>query len=154
MRYFLSVAVLLVLLGGKAEASHYDIADVSLVSDAVVERLLADGIGDTEKLLSRLLTPGDRAAFAQKYGLTASEVHDLARQLEFMQIVGVGPKAARLLILANVESVVALSKLDPAVLLDVLLRVNREHAITGVQPDMIVVRDWIEKSKKISHHLQ
>jgi hypothetical protein len=71
-----------------------------------------------------------------------------------MQIIGVGPKAATLLQLADVKNAKALSEAVPAELLEILQRVNREHAITGVQPDLAVVRDWIEKSKRITNHLE
>lgn len=144
------------LLGSapNAMASHYDLPDIDLVPAAVVQSLSQNQIETTEDLLAVLLKRADRAEFAKKYQMSASDVDTLAHKLEFMQIVGVGPKAAQLLWLAEVKNVTALSAAKPDVLLDALLRINREKSITGVQPDLTVVRDWIEKSKKVTNHLE
>lgn len=137
-----------------AHASHYDLLDIELVPEAVTQKLVADKIENTEDLFALLMKKKDRAAFSKKYGMAAADVDVLARKLELMQIIGVGPKAATLLQLADVKNAKALSEAVPAELLENLQRVNREHAITGVQPDLAVVRDWIEKSKRITNHLE
>lgn len=161
MRVFSVCVCAAMFFATPAFASHYDLIDVELVDAAMTQQLMAatqklmnDGIVNTEDLLARLLTKSDRAEFSKKYGISPAHVEELSKTLELMQIVGVGPKAAKLLQLAGVESVAVLSKADATVLLTALLNANREHVITGVQPDLIVVRDWIEKSKKIVHHLK
>ncbi len=155
MKYILSIALAasFLFVSANAFASHYDIADVKLLPDAVQAKLIADGLETTEDLLARMLTASDRKAFAQKYGVSAKDTDALAHKLELMQIVGVGPKAAELLILAGVKSASGLAAADASALLDALLVANRQHAITGVQPDMTVVKDWIEKAKKVKKHL-
>lgn len=137
-----------------AQASHYDLLDIDLVPEAVTQKLVSEKIENTEDLLALLQKKSSRAEFVKKYGMSAEEVDKLARKLELMQIVGIGPKAATLLLLANINSVKELSKAVPNDLLEVLQRINREHAITGVQPDLTVVRDWVEKSKRITNHLE
>ena len=91
---------------------------------------------------------------AEKVKVQTLESERIAKTLELMQIIGVGPKAAKLLQLAGINSLKALTEAVPSELLEVLLRVNREHNITGVQPDLTVVTDWIEKSKKVANHMQ
>ena len=146
-------AVTTFLFSTNAFASHYDIADIELLPSAIQTKLIADGMETTEDLLGRLMTASDRKAFAQKYGVSDKDTNALAHKLELMQIIGVGPKAAELLTLAGVKSVKGLASADPNELLEALLAANRAHAITGVQPDMTVVKDWIEKAKKVKKHL-
>ena len=155
MKRLLFTAVFFLFLATpSAFASHYDLLDIDLVPEKVTMQLANDKISNTEQLFAMLMKPSDRADFAKKYGMPAADVDVLARKLELMQIVGVGPKAAQLLILADIKSVKKLSEAKDAELLDVLQRINREKNITGVQPDIAVVRDWIEKSKKVTNHIQ
>ena len=147
---------LMFLLGAApmADASHYDLLDIDIVSSDLADKLTADKIVNTEDLFSILMTKAGREGFAKKYAMPVAEVEKLGRKLELMQIVGVGPKAAALLQLAGITSLKALTESKAEDLLEVLLRVNREYSITGVQPDLTVVRDWIEKSKKIANHME
>ena len=101
-----------------------------------------------------MLKKSDRAAFAKQYNLDAANVELIAHKLELMQVVGIGPKAASLLILSDIGNLKALAQATPETLLDVLVRVNRENNITGVQPDLTVVRDWIQKAQKIANHIE
>lgn len=153
MRVFLLCFCAVLFFAIPASASHYDLVDIDLFEAKLILKLDADGVVNTEDLLARLLTKSDRLAFSKQYAMPSSDVDALAKTLELMQIVGIGPKAAKLLQLSGIESVAMLSKSDASTLLTALLNTNREHAITGVQPDLIVVRDWISKSKKIVHHL-
>ncbi len=155
MKHLLTLPIIFMLLlfSASAYASHYDIADVDILPAAVQSKVIADGIDTTEVLLSKLMTPADRKAFAAKYAMDADAVDKLAHKVELMQIIGVGPKAADLLMLSGVKNVKGLAAADPNTLLEALLATNREHAITGVQPDMTVVKDWIAKAKRITKHL-
>lgn len=152
-RLFLTAALFLLLGVPSAYASHYDLLDIDLVPEAITMQLVNNKINNTEQLFAILMKKTDRAEFAKKYSMPAEDVEKLAKKLELMQIVGVGPKAAELLQLAGINSLKALSEADETALLDALQRVNREKNITGVQPDMVVVHDWVEKSKKVIHHL-
>ena len=151
---FLMAILFLLMFAPSAFSSHYDIRDIDIVPEAISNKLVADKIDNTEELFAMLIKKEDRAAFAKKYGMPEDEVLKLAKTLELMQIIGVGPKASRLLQLAGIDSLKTLTGAVPSELLEILQRVNREHNITGVQPDLTVVRDWIEKSKKIVNHLQ
>ena len=155
MKHLLMLTLLLCMTFSYAleYASHYDIADIDIVPASVQSKVLADGIDTTEILLSRLMTPSDRKSFATRFSMDLDAVNKLAHKLELMQIIGVGPKAADLLLLAGVKNIKGLAAADPNTLLEALLAANREHAITGVQPDMTVVKDWIARAQKITNHL-
>lgn len=155
MKRIILTAVLFLFLGiPSAYASHYDLLDIDLVPESITMQLVSNKIENTEQLFAILMKKKERAEFSKKYGMPAKEVDELAHKLELMQIVGVGPKAAELLRLSGITSLKALTEANETELLDNLQRVNREKNITGVQPDMVVVHDWIEKSKKIVHHME
>ena len=154
MKKFLLTALFLFIGVPTAYASHYDLYDIDLVPEAVVDQLAAAKITNTEQLLANLMKKSDRDAFSKKYAIPEADVDKLARKLELMQVVGIGPKAAELLILAGVTGLKQLSEANDSDLLETLQMVNRQHNITGVQPDLTVVRDWIAKSKKIANHIQ
>ncbi|MBQ9396002.1 MAG: DUF4332 domain-containing protein [Proteobacteria bacterium] len=154
MKKLLFTALFLFIGVPTAYASHYDLYDIDLVPESVVDQLAAAKISNTEQLLANLMKKSDRDAFAKKYAMSEVDVDKLARKLELMQVVGIGPKAAELLFLAGIKGLQQLSEANDNDLLESLQMVNRVHNITGVQPDLTVVRDWIAKSKRIANHLQ
>ena len=137
-----------------AMASHYDLVDIDIVPEAVSAKLAQDKIETTEDLFALLMFKKGREEFSKKYGIESKEVEVLAQKLELMQIVGVGPKAAKLLQLAEIDGLKKLTEADPEILLEQLIKINREQAITGVQPDLTVVRDWINKAKRIPNRME
>ena len=151
-RIFIPALFAMFLAAPAAYASHYDLADIDIVPAETVDTLAKNKVETTEQLLALLLKKSDRAAFAKQYNLDAANVELIAHKLELMQVVGIGPKAASLLILSDIGNLKALAQATPETLLDVLVRVNRENNITGVQPDLTVVRDWIQKAQKIANH--
>lgn len=152
--FFLVLFFLLLTIPSAAFASHYDLDDIDIIPAEITQKLAAANVSNTEELFAMLMKKSGRDEFSAKYGMPADEVEKLAKKLELMQIVGVGPKAATLLQLSGIHSLKALTEASPNELLDTLQRVNREQNITGVQPDLTVVRDWIEKSKKVVNHMQ
>ena len=137
-----------------ALASHYDLEDADFIPSELRASLLKDNIENTEDLFALLLTKDSRAAFVKKYNVKAEDALYLAHELELMQIRGIGPKAAVLLLKSGVRDVKDLAKANAGELLESLLRTNRELNITGVQPDMVVVTDWIANAKKVTNHIQ
>ena len=153
-RIFIPALFAMFLAAPAAYASHYDLADIDIVPAETVDILAKNKVETTEQLLALLLKKSDRAAFAKQYNLDAANVLLIAHNLELMQVVGIGPKAASLLILSDIGNLKALAQATPETLLDVLVRVNRENNITGVQPDLTVVRDWIQKAQKIANNIE
>lgn len=117
MRSLLLALLLVPALAPPASASDYILSDVSLVSDVAQTRLAESGVTNTRGLLEALLTPSLRTAMLPMLELSAAETLALARQLELLQLEGVGPKASQLLIAAGVTSAADLAKRDPVSLL-------------------------------------
>lgn len=154
MRSIAVIAFLVLLVPQFASASEYDLEDVDLVSPEMVQSLNTEGVRTTLDLLKQLLTSEQRSAFAARAQLDETSVKELAIRLELMQLAGIGAKAAALLNAAGVTSCVDLASRDAATLLELLLATNAEKAITGKDPDQLVVADWIEKAKTASIHLE
>lgn len=153
-RRFLMMLIFMLVGIPSAFASHYDLEDVDLFPEEVATRLTADNVKNTEDLFALLVTKAGREAFVKKYGVSQEEVDFVAHELELMQIKGIGPKAATLLLKSGIQDVTSLAQASPNELLENLLRTNRELNITGVQPDITVTQDWIEKAKKIANRIQ
>ena len=143
----------LALGGMNAYASHYDIQDVQLVSADIQAQMIAEGISNTEQLFAELILPEQRKAFESRYGLSAVEVDRLAHLLELMQIPGIGPKAATLLMASGIKDVDALAKSAPDQLLEKVLATNAQYMITGIQPDIVIIQDWISKAGQVFNKL-
>lgn len=153
MRSLLLALLLLPALASKAEASDYLLTDVALVSGVAQERLAESGVTNTRGLLEALLTPALRMSMLPMLELTEPETLALARQLEFLQLDGVGPKASQLLIAAGVASVADLAKRPPEALLPLLAQANEARSIAGVNPSLEHVTQWVEAAGKAQLHL-
>ena len=153
MRSLLLALLLLPAMAAPAAASDYLLSDVSLVSEVAQTRLAESGVTNTRGLLEALLTPSLRAAMLPMLELSAAETLALARQLELLQLEGVGPKASQLLIAAGVTSVADLAKREPASLLAPLAVANDARAIAGVNPSIEHVTQWVEAAGKATLHL-
>lgn len=147
--FAITTAVFLVGFSATASASHYDLIDIKIVSEDVRTKLAAEGIEDTQTLLARVLTEKSRQEIEKITGMKEGEVRELARMLELMQVTGIGPKAARLLILSGVTSIGDLAQRVPADLLPDVLDANAKHAVTGIDPDEAILADWIAKAGKV-----
>ena len=153
MRSLLLALLTLPLAAAPSLASDYLLSDVTLVSAVAQERLAEAGVTNTRGLLEALRTPTQRAAMLPMLELTAPETLALARQLEFLQLDGVGPKASQLLIAAGVTSVADLAKRSPEVLLPLLADANEARGIAGVNPALEHVTQWVEAAEKATLHL-
>ena len=154
MKKLLLTLIFMLVAIPAAYASHYDLEDAEFIPATLRKSLIKDNVQNTEDLFALLMTKSGRAAFVKKYKAKEADVDFLAHELELMQIRGIGPKAATLLLKSGVENVKALSKAHAGDLLETLLRTNRELNITGVQPDLAVVTDWIENAKKVTNHIE
>lgn len=153
MRSLLLALLLLPALASQAQASDYLLGDVTLVSAVAQQRLAEAGVLNTRGLLEALLTPALRKSMLPMLELTEPETLALARQLEFLQLEGVGPKASQLLIAAGVTSVSDLSKRAPQALLPLLAEANEARGIAGVNPSIEHVTQWVEAAGKAQLHL-
>jgi predicted flap endonuclease-1-like 5' DNA nuclease len=98
----------------------------------------------TEDVLTRVQTPDARSTLSYSTGIPEARLLEIARICEFLQIRGVGPKVAHLLVATGVANVSDLATRDPLILLDELQQVNAVEVHTNVQPELRHVQEWIE----------
>jgi predicted flap endonuclease-1-like 5' DNA nuclease len=138
-----AVALTVVAVGRPSAASHYFLADVDFLSPVASEAFERFGYQDTEVLLRNLLTPTARRAVADATGLTEAELVSLAQMCEMLQVRGVGPKAARLLLSSGVQGPVDLATRRADELLAVVQSENAIGRWTQVDPHIEIVEQWI-----------
>ncbi len=139
-----SLLALSLAAGAPAHASHYFLADISdAFTPLMVSEFTRFGFETTEDLLRNVDTVDERNSFAQVTGIPASELHDITRMCDFLQIEGVGPKAATLLMAAGVSTVADLAEREPSELTAELVAANAVQHITGVDPDVSIVEAWV-----------
>ncbi|MFT4703007.1 MAG: hypothetical protein ACI81R_000695 [Bradymonadia bacterium] len=143
LRCFSFAAVLLFGLMPSAHASHYFVADIEFIDDVTRAEFVRFGYDDTEEVLRGLLTPDARERVADATGLAIGELTEIARICELLQVRGIGPKAASLLIAAGVFDVGALAGYEPGSLVAELEVVNSLGQYTNVNPHFEVVQQWI-----------
>lgn len=126
-----------------AEASHYFLTDVDFLSPVAAEAFERFGYRDTEVLLRNLLTPAARRAVADSTGLSEAELVGLAQVCELLQVRGIGPKAARLLLSSGVQGPLDLATRRADELLAVVQSENAVGRWTQVDPHLEIVEQWI-----------
>lgn len=153
MKRCFRLTLLVLALSLAAAAGNYFLADLTQLSEEQVESLRGQGIETTDQLLQKSLTPSARETLAPKVDLTTEELLDFAKDCELMQISSLGPKAVRLLRAGGVDSVRKLADSRPEELLSTLKRINAEKRITPVDPDLELVRYWIETAGGVTVRL-
>jgi len=136
------VVTLLIPMG--AFASHYYLEDIEFIESSVMEEFTRFGMQTTEDVLTRVQTPDARSTLSYSTGIPEARLLEIARICEFLQIRGVGPKVAHLLVATGVANVSDLATRDPLILLDELQQVNAVEVHTNVQPELRHVQEWIE----------
>lgn len=143
------------VLAVPASASHYFIVDIAdRFSPLALAEFTRFGLDDTEDVLRNLDTHQDREDFASVTGIAASELYEIARMCELLQIEGVGPRAFDLLYATGVQNAEDLAGRDGASLLAEMEVVNASEQLTGVDPPLELVEAWIERATSVPIRVQ
>ena len=146
----LAVFCFCVVLTGPVFASHYLLADVEGdFAPELVDAFERFGCEDTEDALRWILTPDDRRSFASSTGLSPVLLDETAQMLDLMQVRGVGPRAARLLIATGVQSAADLASRDVETLLAEVENVNMLEGLTTVSPSFEHVEAWVDAATRV-----
>jgi predicted flap endonuclease-1-like 5' DNA nuclease len=146
----LSLVLMVTLVAGTAQASHYAIADVPrLLTGAQIDKLHKANVNTTEELLDKAAKSKDRKSLAKTTGLSTTELLALARRCDVLRIKGVGSEMVLLLEAAGVRSTVELAKQDATALMTAMNNANKTAKITEKPPTEPQVADWIDQAKKL-----
>lgn len=147
---FASALLASFVLAGPAHASHYFLQDISeRFTPVMIEEFARFNLQTTEDLLRNIASLEDRNNFADVTGVPLAELTEIARLCDFLQIDGVGPKAAELLMATGVTTVRDLAGRDAATLTAEIEVVNQTARITGVNPEVYHVTGWIEGAASV-----
>lgn len=145
----LAVAGLVLLFAGSAVASHYPLEAVPFIADSDKKQLKGQKILDTKQLLNSLLTSKVRKKMARKTGIDKGVLEGYAHLCDLLRIRGVGPKMAKLIILAGVSGIKDLRKQKAAALLAGMKEANKVHTISEILPPVETIQDWIGQASEL-----
>ncbi len=125
-----------------------NISELEGVSPAIGAKLKELGLNDSDKLLAACAQPADREVLAQKLGVDARAVLELADRADLCRIKGIGQIYSDLLEFSGVDTVVELSRRNPENLHATILEKASEHKVQRV-PSLGDVQDWVEQAKSM-----
>lgn len=143
-----------VLVAQPISASHYFLEDAQYFSADEVEAFQRIDMRDTETVLRALITPEQRGAAVFVTGIDGQRIYEIAQICELLQVTGVGPRVAELLLLSGVRGVADLAARDAAALLAEVENVNSVHSIVATYPGLEHVEEWIAGARAARYHLR
>ena len=145
----LAVAGLVMLFAGSVAASHYPLEAVPFIADSHKKLLKKQKILDTKQLLNSLLTSKVRKKMARKTGIDKEALEGYVQLCDLLRIRGVGPKMAKLIMLAGVKGIKDLRKQKAVDLLAGMKEANKVHTISEILPQIETIQDWIGQASEL-----
>lgn len=125
------------------------ILDIEGVGPVYGEKLGKLGIKTVEALLKLGATPKGREEIAEGSGISKDLVLEWVNHADLYRIKGVAEEYSDLLEEAGVDTVVELSKRNPANLHAKILEVNAEKKLVRRVPTLPEVERWVEHAKTL-----
>jgi predicted flap endonuclease-1-like 5' DNA nuclease len=131
------------------QASHYPIEGVSFIPGKHAEALTKIGLEDTETLLAALSTLEKRKDVATRTQIPLDVLESYFHLCDLLQIRGIGPRMAQLLVLTGCTSTADLATRTSATLLEDMKKANQQHRISEILPQVDTLTDWIQQAKNL-----
>ena len=128
---------------------NYPITELDKIAPGVGERLKANKIRTTNRLLAATKTHKKRLELAKTLGVPAGEILRCTTMSDRLRVKGIGREHAELLELAGVKTVQDLRYRNPANLAEAMAKANVKHKLMRVAPTEKIVARWIEHAKKL-----
>jgi predicted flap endonuclease-1-like 5' DNA nuclease len=127
------------------------IEDVEGIGPTFAEKLVAAGVGTTEKLLDRGASDAGRSALAAETGVSQQLILKWVNHADLMRIDGVGSEYADLLEAAGVDSCAELPRRNAANLAITFQELDaaRPNTVRRV-PSEEMVRGWIAQADQLA----
>lgn len=123
------------------------------VREEMSARLKAAGFGDSDKLLAATTTPQARQELANKMGVDAREVLEMANRADLARIKGIGSVYSDLLEWAGVDTVAELARRNADNLYAKMVESAGDHFVRRL-PRAADVADWIAQAKALPRMLE
>ncbi len=117
-------------------------------------KLKEKGLKDIDLYLEAVKTPKQRKELAKSLGIDEKAVLELANRADLARIKGIGEVFADLLENAGIDTVKELAKRVPENLHAKLVEVNNEKKLSGRQPTLDMVKDWVARAKELPKLLE
>ncbi len=124
------------------------------ITDAVLNSLKAQGLGDSNSLLEATRTPQGRKELASAAGIDAAMLLELANRADLARIKGIGRVYSDLMEEAGVDTVKELSRRVPENLHAKLIEINTKRQFTQRPPSVEQVSDFVEQAKSLPPMLE
>lgn len=124
------------------------ISELYGMTDDIAEKLKAEGMDDSEKLLAAVAQPADRKKLAVKLGMNERSLLELGNRADLARIKGIGAVYSDLLEYAGVDTVAELAQRNPDNLYVKLVDVGKEHSAKRL-PTQAEVSDWVDEAKAL-----
>ena len=129
--------------------ANLKIEEIEGIGPVTAEKLLADGITHTDKLLEAGGTKKGRQEIAEKCDLSEKQVLKWVNMADLFRIKGVAGEYAELLECAGVDTVVELATRNAANLAAKMAEVNEEKKLTRQVPSESMVEGWVAQAKEL-----
>jgi len=130
------------------------IAKVRGIAEGVAAAMRKMGIRNSAQFLAVVRTAADRAALAEKLGVTPKDVLEWANRADLARIQGIGVVFSDLLEETGVDTVKELATRRAENLHASLLEVNADRRVAGRAPTLQMVQSWIEEAKNLPRMLE
>lgn len=117
------------------------------IGPAYAEKLQKAGVKSVEALLAHGATPAGRKSLEEVTGIKHSQILEWVNHADLFRVIGVGEEYSDLLEEAGVDTVVELSKRNPANLHAALVEANNEKKLVRRLPTPSQVVAWVECAK-------
>jgi predicted flap endonuclease-1-like 5' DNA nuclease len=117
-------------------------------------KLKEKGLKDIDLYLEAVKTPKQRKELAKELGIDEKAVLELANRADLARVKGIGEVFADLLENAGIDTIKELSKRVPENLHAKLLEINADKKLSGRQPTLDMVKDWVAQAKDLPKLLE
>ncbi len=118
------------------------------------EKLKEAGITNSDQLLEAAKTPKQRQALAQRCGVSARDILELANRADLARIKGIGSAYSNLLEKAGVDTVKELATRRPDNLHKKIEEINGKERLVKQTPTQSQVENWVEQAKQLPKVLE
>jgi len=134
--------------------ANYKIEDVEGIGPSYGEKLRNAGITNTDGLLKACKTKKDRAALAEKSGVSETHILKWANMVDLYRISGVGSEFAELLEASGVDTVPELAQRKAENLAAKMVEVNDAKKLCRRVPTGAEVEKWVAEAKTLDRALE
>lgn len=130
------------------------VSELKGITDAILNALKAQGLGDSDAMLEAARTPKDRKALAAAAGVETAVILDLANRADLARVKGIGRVYSDLMEEAGVDTVKELAQRNPVNLHAKLIEINSVRQFTQRPPSVDQVTDFVEQAKTMPGMLE